>query len=155
MSTLLALDLSSNVGWALFDPSLPKDRRVRFGTLAWGGEGYAAVAGKFLIWLIEFYSVERWDGMAWEEPWLKAGDKVDKMKILLGMPFMACGFAKAHNLPFTSVQPKELKKRMTDRQDADKADVIAACWSVGWKVGSEHEADACGVGLVAYDRIFP
>lgn len=58
-------------------------------------------------------------------------------------------------MPHCEVQPKEVKKRMTDRQDADKADVIKACWSVGWRVGTDHEADACGVGLVAYRRIWP
>lgn len=157
MSLLLALDLSSNIGWALFDPTLPKDRRVRFGTLPWGGQGHARVCAQFGDWLDDFYSVERWAGMAWEAPFLAPHDKVDKIKILIGLVGVCFAFAgsKRHPMPWCEVPPKEVKKRMTGRQDAEKRDVIAACWSLGWKVRNDHEADACGVGLVAYRRIWP
>lgn len=153
MSTLLALDLSGGIGWALFAPGGPP----RFGSLQLRGEGHAAIAGKFHDFLHDMYAVDPWQAMAWEEPWLKAGDKVDKMKILIGLPIIACGFANSerHKMPFTSVTPKEMKKRMTGRQDAEKVDVVNACWSLGWKVKNDDEADACGVGLVAYRRLWP
>jgi len=154
---LLSLDLSGDIGWATFDITRPKHDRVHFGTLPWRGQGHAAIAGKFMDWLHDFYSLERWDAMAWEEPWLQPGDTVDKMKILIGLPIIACGFANSerHKMPFTTVTPKEVKKRMTGRQDAKKPDVIKGCWDCGWKVGTDHEADACGVALVAYRRIWP
>lgn len=158
MTALLALDLSGDIGWATFDVTRPENDRVRFGTLPWRGQGYAAIAGKFTDWLHDFYSINPWQAMAWEEPWLNPkNDKVDKLKILIGLPIIACGFANSerHKMPFTAVTPQDVKKRMTDRRDADKADVIKACWSVGWKVGTEHEADACGVALCAYRRIWP
>lgn len=150
---LLSLDLSSNVGFAVFESGRPP----RFGTLGWGGLGHAKVCANFLDWLPDYYSLERWDAMAWEAPFLAPHDKVDKIKILIGLVGIAFGFAgsRHHPMPYAEVQPKELKKRMTGRQDADKADVIDACWSLGWKVGTDHEADACGVGLVAYRRIWP
>ncbi len=153
MGRLLALDLSSNIGWATFSPGGPP----RFGTLAYEGQGKPRICGQFGDWLRDFYSVEPWDAMAWEEPFLKPGDKVDKIKILIGLVGIAFAFvgSRSHPMPYLEVQPKELKKRMTGRQDADKADVIKACWSLGWKVGTDHEADACGVGLVAYRRIWP
>src|SRR5262249_20368340 len=102
---LLSLDLSGDIGWATFDVTRPAHDRVRFGTLPWRGQGHAAIAGKFMDWLHDFYSVERWDAMAWEEPWLQPGDKVDKMKILIGLPIIACGFANSerHKMPFTTV----------------------------------------------------
>ncbi len=162
--TLLALDISSNIGWALFDPSQPIDRRVRFGTQPYGrNEGEEGtdhikrMSGQFRDWLDEFYSITPWDGLAWEAPFLAPHDKVDKIKILIGLVGIAFAFAgsRHHPMPHYEVQPKELKKRMTDRQDAQKVDVIRACWSVGWKVATDHEADACGVGLVAYRRIWP
>lgn len=151
MSTLMALDLSGDTGWALFAPGAPP----RFGTLRWRGQGHAEICGQFYGWIHESYPIFGWDAMAWEAPFLRPGDKVATIKILIGLVGICLGFARWHKMPFEEVQPKEVKKRMTDRQDAQKTDVIAACWSVGWKVGSEHEADACGVGLVAYDRIFP
>ncbi len=153
MSKLLALDLSSNVGWAVFTAGAPP----RFGTLPWGGLGHARVCGQFGDWLDDLYAVDPWDAMAWEAPFLAPHDKVDKVKILIGLVGICLGFVGSakHPMPHDEVQPKELKKRMTGRQDAKKPDVIKACWSMGWKVATDHEADACGVGLVAYRRIWP
>ena len=150
---LLALDLSSNIGFALFAPGGPP----RFGTLALEGQGKAAICGKFGDWLEDFYSVDRFAACAWEAPFLKPGDKVDKIKILVGLVGVAFAFVGSarHPMPHAEIGPKEVKRRMTGRQDAEKADVIAACWSIGWKVRNDHEADACGVGLCAYEQIFP
>lgn len=162
MSKLLALDLSSNIGWAMFDPSAERDRRVRFGTLAYDGPRELPVdrprlCGRFSDWLNDMFMVDPWDAMAWEEPFLAPHDKVDKIKILIGLVGQCNGFvgSRHHPMPSVEIPPKAVKKRMTDRQDADKADVIRACWSVGWKVRNDHEADACGVGLCAYRQIWP
>jgi len=153
MSTLLALDLSGATGWSLFSAGKPP----RFGTINSKGEGHAAICGKFYDWLHDFYSVSPWDAMAWEAPFLAPHDKVDKIKILIGLVGVCLGFANSqrHPMRYVEIPPKEVKKRMTGRSDADKADVIAACWSLGWKVGTDHEADACSVGLIAYRRIWP
>ncbi len=157
---LLALDLSSNIGWAVFTAGAPP----RFGTLPLartddevGTEHIARICGTFGNWLDDFYSVERWDGIAWEAPFLKPGDKVGKIKILIGLVGIAFAFAGSpkHLMPYREIEPKALKKRMTGRQDAEKVDVIKACWSLGWKVKNDHEADACGVGLIAYRDIWP
>lgn len=163
--TLLALDLSSNIGWAMFNPEHDDpNRRARFGTLPYGRneddegtEHIARMCGQFSNWLDERYMVDPWQAIAWEAPFLKPGDKVDKIKILIGLVGIAFAFAgsRRHPMRYLEVQPKEVKKRMTGRQDADKTDVIKACWSVGWKVKNDHEADACGVALVAYRRIWP
>ncbi len=161
---LLGLDLSSNIGFAMFDPTADKARRVRFGTLAYGrvdGEEDMAhkvrLCGKFGDWLDDLYAVDPWDAIAVEAPFLKPGDKVGKIKILIGLVGIVMRFAGSakHPMPYVEIGPKEVKKRMTGRSDADKADVIKACWSVGWKVKTDHEADSCGVGLVAYEMIWP
>lgn len=160
MSKLLALDLSSNIGWAVFAPGGPP----RFGTLPLaktpdevGTQHIARICGQFGNWLDDFYGIEHWDALAWEEPFLKPGDKVGKIKILIGLVGIAFAFVGSprHPMPYTEVTPKELKKRMTGRQDAEKVDVIKACWSVGWRVKNDHEGDACGVGLVAHSRLWP
>ncbi len=164
MPRLLAIDASSNIGWAMLDPDAAKDRRMRFGTLALGKidgeEGTAHIArmcGQFGDWLDELYMVDPWDGLAWEAPFLAPHDKVGKIKILIGLVGICFAFAgsRRHPMRYLEVPPKEVKRRMTGRQDADKRDVIEACWSVGWKVKSDHEADACGVGLVAYEQLWP
>jgi Holliday junction resolvasome RuvABC endonuclease subunit len=158
---LLSLDLSSNIGWAKFDrPGQPP----RFGTLPYGKtedeigtEHIARMCGQFSNWLDDLYTVDPWDAIAWEAPFLAPHDKVGKIKILIGLVGICFAFAGSlrHPMRYLEVEPKEVKKRMTGRQDAKKPDVIAACWSLGWKVKSDHEADACGVGLIAYRRIWP
>ena len=159
MSKLLALDLSSNIGWAMFDPTAEQDKRVRFGTLSYAGQGPTRICGQFGDWLDDMFSVDRWDGMAWEGSWLnyKGGDTVHKLEILIGLVGVCYRFvgSRHHLMPHLKVDSQEVKKRMTGRRDADKADVIKACWETGWKVKTDHEADACGVGLVAYRRIWP
>lgn len=164
MSVLLALDLSSNIGWARFDLTKPPERRVTFGTLPFGKiegeigtEHIARMCGQFTNWIDDLYSVDPFDAIAWEEPFHVRHDKVGKLKILIGLVGICFGFAgsRHHPMPYREVPPKAVKKRMTGRQDADKAEVIDACWSVGWKVKTDHEADACGVGLVAYRQIWP
>lgn len=162
---LLGIDASSNIGWAMFDPDQPdKARRVTFGTLPFGKtdgeEGTAHIArmsGQFRDWLDDLYMVSPWDAMAWEAPFLAPHDKVGKVKILIGLVGICFSFAgsQRHPMRYLEVPPKEVKKRMTGRSDADKSDVIAACWSVGWKVKNDHEGDACGVCLVAHERLFP
>ncbi len=155
--SLLSLDLAGNVGWALFRPPTTPAVPPLFGEHKWRGEGAVNICGKFGDWLEGFYSIERWDSMAWEEPWLRPGDKPETIKILFGLVGVCLAFvgSRRHPMPFQTVTPKEVKKRMTGNSYAEKSDVLDACWSVGWKVGSTDAADACGVGLVAYRRIFP
>jgi len=164
MRRSLNLDLSSNIGWSMFDPDADVGRRVRFGTLPFGKadgeEGTAHIArmsGQLRDWLDDLFMVDPWDAMAWEAPFLAPHDKVNKIKILIGMVGICFAFvgSRRHPMRYVEVPPKEIKKRMTGRSDADKRDVIAACWSLGWKVKNDHEADACGVGLVAHEQLFP
>jgi Holliday junction resolvasome RuvABC endonuclease subunit len=154
---LMFLDLAGNVGWSLFRPTSIPSVPPLFGEHRWRGMGFAVICGRLGNWLDDFYSVEPWDAMAWEEPWLRPGDKPATIKILFGLVGVASAFATSarHPMPWCEIPPKAIKKRMTGRQDADKRDVIAACWSLGWKVGSPDAADACGGGLIAYRQIWP
>jgi hypothetical protein len=153
---LLALDLSSNIGWAMFRPSRPP-RPPRFGTLSYASQGATRICGQFSDWLTEMFSVEPWQAIAWERPLLVPTDTVDKLEILYGLVGVVRGFvgSRRHLMPHLEVTVPEVKKRLTDKARAEKREVIEACWKLGWKVGTDHEADACGVGLVAYRRIWP
>lgn len=152
---LLSLDLAGNVGFALFRPPTKPPTPPLFGQHRWQGLGAPEICGRLGNWLDEFYAVERWDAMAWEEPWLRPGDKPETIKILFGLVGVCFAFIGRHPMPFRTATPKEVKKAMTGNSFAKKPEVIQACWDVGWKVGSSDAADACGVGSVCYRRIWP
>lgn len=155
--SLLSLDLAGNIGWALFRPPTVPSVPPLFGEHKWRGQGATNICGWFGDWLNDFHAVERFDAMAWEEPWLRPGDKPETIKILFGLVGVCLAFVGSarHPMAYRTVTPKEVKKRMTGNSYADKPAVVGACWKLGWKVGSSDAADACGVGLVAYRQIWP
>jgi Holliday junction resolvasome RuvABC endonuclease subunit len=111
--------------------------------------------GAFHVWLEGFLAVNQVDAIAWERPWLRPGDKADKMQILMGLPAIAAGFAGARNLPWLQVTPQDAKKTLTNKRNADKTEMIAGAFALGWRPATEHEADAGAVALAAYRQIWP
>ena len=164
MPKLLALDLSSEVGWAVFDGNGPPT----FGTEkfnAYRDLSYRAAA--FQQWLEDHYVRHRWDAMAWERPLLMRTDTPDSVALLYGMPFMAAAFAGKHRMRWHTVSVQEVKTAVCEtlwkdngvdgkRKMVDKADMIRCAREIwDWEVSTHHEADAAGVGLIDWEEIFP
>lgn len=148
---LHALDLSSNVGSAVME----RGRVPLFQTLRLIGDR-ARMMAQFWVFLDEMHMVHRFDGMAWERPILTPKDKVDKIEILYGLVGIAYAFAGKHKLPWCEVTIQEVKQALTGRANADKDDMVAAAVSTfGWKVSTDHEADAGGVGIHAMGVLNP
>jgi Holliday junction resolvasome RuvABC endonuclease subunit len=154
MSKLLALDLATNVGHAV----MVRGRPPLLGTLKLEQEGndLARRLGRFTIWLDEMHAVHSFDAVAWERPIITPKDKVDKLEILYGLVGIAYGFAGMHGLPWREITIHEVKFALTGRSTGvEKVHMIAAAMKLGWKVATDHEADAGAVGLVAYERLWP
>lgn len=148
---LHALDLSSNVGSAVME----RGRVPLFQTRRLLGDR-AMMLGGFAMWLDEMHMVHGFDGVAWERPILTPKDKVDKLEILYGLVGIAYAFAGKHKLPWCEVTIQEVKQALTGRANADKDDMVAAAVSTfGWKVATDHEADAGGVGIHAMGILNP
>ena len=162
MSKLLAMDLSSSVGHAVFE----RGRVPLFGTLPLKGNDLAMRLGAFLVWLEDMRTVHRFDGIAWERPLLTPKDTVDKLELLYGLVGVAYAFAGKHKLPWEEVTVEDAKFALCGavtkldaggrRRKIDKDDMVAAAMKdLNWKVATHHEADAGGVGLCAYERLWP
>jgi len=154
MSELLALDLSGNVGWARI---VGRGKKPTFGSFPLEGPDLAWRLGQFSDWLDELYFVAPWQAMAFERPILTPTDTPTKLELLYGLVGIVLAFAgsKHHRMPWREVTVQEVKKQMTGRSNAQKPEVVSAARKVGWWVANDHEADACGVAVFAYRRLFP
>lgn len=157
MPRLLALDLSTNVGFAL----LERGNRPAFGTLVLPPGSPGARFRRLREWLSEMLSVHEFDGLAFEEPILPrhSGDLATTMEtltLLWGLTAVVQLFASERGLPVRGVPVKTAKKTLTGSANASKDEmVVAAMKRMNWPVANDHEADAGAVGVSAYHLIWP
>lgn len=151
---LLALDLSSAVGFARFSGRA----RPRFGTLVLEGPDLAWKIGRFGDWLDDQHTVDPFDALAWERPLIVPTDTVDLLELLYGLVGVCYAFAGSdrHRMPWREVDVPTAKKALTGKAKATKDDMLyAARRTFNWEVHSHHEADAGAVGGVAYEQLWP
>lgn len=169
MSRLLALDLSTNVGWT----RMVRGQVPTFGTLKLTGPDLTFKCGQLLAWLFEEYDREPFDAIAWEGSIKTPTDTVDLLELLIGLAGVCYAFVgmmrqrEGITLKWCKVSiddakaalcgaPTKIDPRTNKRRKVDKADMMhAARTTMGWRVITDHEADAGGVGLVAYTRLYP
>lgn len=154
MSDLLALDLS---GWVGFARIRQRGKKPTFGSFELEGQDLTWKLGHFGDWLDDMYAVDPFTALAWEKPLLMPTDTIELVELLTGLSGCCRRFAGARTrrLPWFQVTVQEVKKQMTGRSNAKKPEVVAAARKVGFWVKNDHEADAIGVGVFAYDRLFP
>jgi Holliday junction resolvasome RuvABC endonuclease subunit len=152
MNRLLALDLSTSVGWSRPQPP----GRPRFGTVVLEGPDLAWKLGLLLRWLDDQYMVDPFDAIAWERPLLTPTDTVDLLELLYGCAGVCYAFAGKHKLPWREVSVEDVKKGLTGKPRAKKEEMLyAARRTLNWPVNNHHEADAGAVGVIAYARLWP
>lgn len=153
MSGLLGfLDLSTNVGHAL----LKRGQRPRFNTLVLEGPDLSWKLGQFSRWLDEWHQVEQFDAIGWERPLLLPTDTVDLLELLYGLAGICYAFAGRRRMPWREVSVTDAKIALTGSGKATKDQMLyAARRTMGWRVATHHEADACAGGVVAYERLWP
>lgn len=165
MPKLLALDLAVGAtGWALFDGQGPP----RFGTVRLNKHrDFTYAMATFQQWLEDQFIRTPWDALAWEEAILMPTDTPDKIKGAYGLVGVAAAFAGKHQMRWDTVTVQEVKEAVCGelwkdngidgrRKMMDKADMVRCAREIwDWPVQTHHEADALGVGLIAYEAIWP
>lgn len=170
MSGLVALDLASNVGIARFRA---RGQVPTFDTLRLEGLDLSYKIGQLLARLFDEYDSEPFEGLAWERPILTPKDTVDLIELLYGLVGACYAFVglmrrrEGIHLKWTEVSTDDVKRalchdlfvfdeRLNKRRKVDKNDMLhAARTMMGWRVRTDHEADAGGVGMTAFDRFWP
>lgn len=163
---VLALDLATRTGWAHAGPEsvpdwprskpfsgsvlVPPEPRpaVLFGTVVTGkpgtshGHRHAALGS----WLEEIAGRLRFSLVVIEQPMpAKFSRNLAATEIALGFRAVVQAFAFRRDLAFAEVPIVSAKAWFGSRMSKDKRPMIATAQSLGWQVGTDHEADALAI----------
>jgi Holliday junction resolvasome RuvABC endonuclease subunit len=158
---LLALDLSTHVGWAFF-----ADRSTLTAHDTWHAPGrhksarddFGPMALAFESWLIKMLLDHRPDVVAFEAPILprnKTFEKQRAIRMSYGWAMLTEKVAFGYGKRCVEAHPSTVKVALARNGKATKKDMIAAAVRRDFIVATEHEADACGVALVAFEHCEP
>lgn len=155
---LLALDISTAIGWALF-----RDARARPKLGTWRAPpAMPGVYGKRYRaaheWLGEICAVHAPAVLAFEAPvfprFTEAHTTTEQtLRLLIGLAAMAELVAEERSLRCIEVHWKTAKIALAGFAGAVKRDMISAAVKAGYRVADEHQADACAVGLAAFNHL--
>jgi crossover junction endodeoxyribonuclease RuvC len=153
---LLALDMSTFVGWVRFDG--PRRLAAR-GTWRNPAYGQGPRFNAFASWLNRALTEHPVDILAYEEPLRPMpGRKMFKttletQKLLQGFATVAEMMGARHRVARVVEVPLQLVKlQLSGNGRANKAAMVAAAIRMGVNVSSDHEADALGVALAAFEH---
>jgi Holliday junction resolvasome RuvABC endonuclease subunit len=160
MSRLLALDLSTHVGWAL----LERGRVPSFGTEHLPPAPVGQPAGRFAhleAWLAAMREQHDYHALAYEAPILpfKAGTlatTVPTLTLLWGLGTVVELVAYRAGLRCVACPVVQAKITLAGTWRATKDDMVrAALLRRHWTVADHHQADAAAVGIWSYEQIWP
>lgn len=155
MSSVLALDCSTAVGFAYFATS---DGAPRCGTWrapkSWAVEDYGERFLHFHNWLCDTMTAFQPDVLAFESPILPRGSMdmqttEHTLRLLIGFAAIAELLAKLRGIRCFEVNVSTAKRMLAGSGRAEKDDMVIAATRRGWPVADHHQADATAVALVA------
>lgn len=139
-TTILALDLGTNTGWALYH----LDGSIISGTECFKPQRFEGGGMRFLRfkrWLNELLSATRSiNAVYFEEVRRHAG--VDAAHAYGGFMGQLTAWCEHQNIPYQGVPVGTIKKHATGKGNAGKDDVIAAARLRGHSPADDNEADA-------------
>jgi Holliday junction resolvasome RuvABC endonuclease subunit len=161
MPSVLALDCSTNVGWALFDGP---HAAPRFGTWRAPSAHLHDNLGRAFValeaWLVDMVRVHQPDVIAFEAPIMPFVQRredhhssPDVVRLLVGLVSIVELVATRSRLRCIEVPVPTAKKRMTGSGWATKRDMVNAVVKLGHLVEDDHQADAIAVALSTYDHL--
>lgn len=157
MVRLLALDLSTNVGWALFacrDDAAPLMATWHAPKVQ--ADNYGLRFHEFELWLELLLDRFKPGVVAFEAPIMpRSMLRQHAARLSYGFAAETERIAYKRELRCIECHFSTVKVRLSGSGKTKKRGMISAAIRRGYDVETEHEADAIGVGLVAYDHIDP
>jgi crossover junction endodeoxyribonuclease RuvC len=148
---VLAFDLSSSVGWALFVGR----RLVRSDTWRAPPESYDRFGRRFTglyVFAREIIATQKPDVVAFESP-AYVNRNPRNFRYLVGLASVLEMVAHMESIRCCEVNVSTAKKRLAGHGRADKTQMVVAAVRQGFVVANDHEADACAVALAALDHV--
>jgi Holliday junction resolvasome RuvABC endonuclease subunit len=153
---LLALDLSTNVGWAFFAQRGASPVMSTWRAPFARAENYGLRFYEFELWLELLLDRYQPDVVAFEAPILPRNPgKAHAARLSYGFAASTERIAYQRKLRCIECHNATVKVRLAGSGKAKKKQMMAAAIRQGYDIETEHEADAIGVGLVAFDHIDP
>ena len=155
----LALDCSSVVGFALFER--PGDKAPSLGSWPLPGT-FGSVNGRRFVafedFLADFITVTRPDLVAFEAPILPfardlTNSSGDVVRLLVGLATIVELVAERAKCRCVEVAVPTVKVKLAGRRFAAKTEMIVGAHRLGFVVEDDHQADAIGVALCAYEHV--
>ncbi len=139
MSVILALDLGTTTGFALFNPPgamISGTWNLKPGRFDGGGMRFVKFRGR----LKELLAAAPITQVYFEEVRRHAG--TDAAHVYGGLMGHLTEWCESHKIPYEGVSVGSIKKSFTGKGNADKAMMVAEARKRGFEVISDDEADA-------------
>jgi Holliday junction resolvasome RuvABC endonuclease subunit len=142
-NTILTLDLGTTTGWAL----RPQNGQTAHGFVSFKSQRFEGGGMRFLRfkhWLAEIKTMTgEINAVYFEEVRRHVG--VDAAHVYGGLMATLTTWCEHHRIPYQGVPVGTIKKHVTGKGNAGKADVIAAMRALGHPVTDDNEADALAI----------
>ena len=145
---LLALDLGTNMGFAIF-----KDGKFISGTRKLGTykEKFGARFHEFRTWLLNIIAKHNIEAVYFERVFRHKG--VEAAHCYGGFLYMLASVCFQQKIPCISFSVQAIKKFMTGKGNATKDEMIAAARQKGFNPMDDNEADAIAIMLLALKEL--
>ena len=143
---LLALDLGTNIGFAIF-----KDGKFISGTKKLGTykEKFGARFHEFRTWLLNIIAKHNIEAVYFERVFGHKG--VEAAHCYGGFLYMLASVCFQQKIPCISFSVQAIKRFMTGKGNATKDEMIAAARQKGFNAETDDEADAIAIMLLAIE----
>jgi len=136
---ILALDLGTQTGWAL-----AQQNTIHSGTQCFKPQRYEGGGMRYLRfkrWLTELKgTTENLDEVVFEE--VRRHASTDSAHVYGGLLATLTAWCEHHQIPYRGIPVGTIKRHVTGKGNASKAEVIAAVRSRGHHPADDNEADA-------------
>ena len=144
MHKILALDLGTNTGWAIWQQAGPQTGyQVFSGTINLKNDRFQGGGMRFLRfrhWLDDLNYNGEITSVYFEEVRRHIG--TDASHVYGGFLATLTAWCEDHNLPYQGVPVPHIKRHITGKGNANKQEVIKAVEAIGYHPKDDNEADA-------------
>jgi len=148
---VLALDLTTNTGWAVDRPDGGEKPLIGTHRLPSGGKEYGYALLALADWVLSMIEVHKPDVVAFEAPLMfgRGGPtrptNVDTVRRMLGSASIAEYVATDLDLTVFETDVQTWRRHFVANGRANKSDVIHRCRLLSWGVLDDNQGDACGI----------